>query len=196
MTPSDSRAAGAAGPETAPGSSRLRWLLLFVSVALLSLLLASGALAIHILDAMHAQQQLVTHALAARTQMLSGLLLSIQSYNQAVGQLVAQEEADRDQASAPAPRSAHRRNRFRIEELPKRPRPHRKSAVRRNAGRFHPTANPLHSRPGRQSRRAPAAGSRLDLGPHGAASRTDPELLRKAAGRGMESGSSRPIGLW
>jgi len=64
---------------------------------LLSLLLASGALAIHILDAMHAQQQLVTHALAARTQMLSGLLLSIQSYNQAVGQLVAQEEADRDQ---------------------------------------------------------------------------------------------------
>jgi signal transduction histidine kinase len=99
MTTSDGSAADAAGPETAPRSSKLRWLLLFVSVALLSLLLASGALAIHILDAMHAQQQVVTHALAARTQMLSGLLLSIQSYNQAVGQLVAQEEADRNQAA-------------------------------------------------------------------------------------------------
>jgi len=80
-------------------SSKLRWLLLFVSAALLMLLLASGALAIRILDEMHAQQHAVAHALAARTETLSGLLLSIQSYNQAVGQFVAREQADRDQAA-------------------------------------------------------------------------------------------------
>jgi hypothetical protein len=85
--------------DPAPHPGRLRWLLLFVWVALLPLLLVSGALAIRILDEMHGQQPVVTHALAARTQMLSGLLLSIQSYNQSVQQFVAQEKADRDQAA-------------------------------------------------------------------------------------------------
>jgi len=80
-----------------PPSGGLRWLLLLVSVALLSILLASGSLAIRYLDEMHAQQQAVTHALATRTQALSGLLLSIQNYNQAVQQFVAQERADRTQ---------------------------------------------------------------------------------------------------
>lgn len=81
----------------APGSSKLRWLLLIVCGALLSLLLVCGSMAIRILNEMHAQQRAVTHALAARTQMLSGLLLSIQSYNEAVRQFVAQEKADQGQ---------------------------------------------------------------------------------------------------
>jgi signal transduction histidine kinase len=96
--PADGRAAADDGSrEPDPRCSRLRWMLVFVSAALLSLLLMSGALAIRILDRMHAQQQAVTHALTARTQMLSGLLVSIQTYNQAVGQFVTQEKADRDQ---------------------------------------------------------------------------------------------------
>ena len=99
MTNSNGGAAEAARLEPAPRSSNLRWLLLAVGGALLSLLLVSGALAIRFLDQMHAQQQAVTHALGARTQMLSGLLLSIQSYNEAVGQLVVQEKADRDRAA-------------------------------------------------------------------------------------------------
>ncbi len=99
ITTSNGGAAEAAWVESAPHSRTLRWLLLFVCVALLSILLVSGAMAIRILGEMHAQQQVVTHALAARTQMLSGLLLSIQSYDQAVGQFVAQEKADRDQAA-------------------------------------------------------------------------------------------------
>ena len=88
-----------ATPNPDPASSTLRWVLLSVSATLLALLLMSGVLAIRILDRMHAQQQAVTHALAARTQMLSGLLLSVQNYNQAVGQFVAQEKADRDEAA-------------------------------------------------------------------------------------------------
>jgi len=77
-----------------PRSSKLRWLLLIVGGALLSLLLASGTLAIRFLDKLHAQQQVVSHTLTARAQMLSGLLLSLQSYNDAVQQFVAQEQAD------------------------------------------------------------------------------------------------------
>jgi signal transduction histidine kinase len=81
-----------------PRSSKLRWLLLIVGGTLLSLLLASGILAIRFLNEMHAQQQVVSHALAARTQKLSGLLLSVQSYNDAVQQFVAEEQADRKPA--------------------------------------------------------------------------------------------------
>ena len=75
-----------------PRSSKLRWLLLIVGGTLLSLLLASGILAIRFLNEMHAQQQVVSHALAARTQKLSGLLLSVQSYNDAVQQFVAESK--------------------------------------------------------------------------------------------------------
>jgi len=81
-----------------PRSSRLRWLLLIVGGTLLSLLLASGILAIRFLNEMHTQQQIVSHALAARTQKLSGLLLSVQSYNDAVQQFVALEQAARKPA--------------------------------------------------------------------------------------------------
>lgn len=98
MTPSNPIAAEAKPPEPKARSRNLRWPLLFVFGILLSVLLVSGILAIRFLDEMHAQQQQVTHALAARTQMLSGLLLSLQSYNEAVGQFVAQEKADWDQA--------------------------------------------------------------------------------------------------
>jgi signal transduction histidine kinase len=81
-----------------PPSSRLRWLLLSVSAALLVLLLASGALAVRTLDEMHSQELAVTHALEQRTEALAGLWLSIQSYNQAVQEFVAQAK-NRDQAA-------------------------------------------------------------------------------------------------
>lgn len=98
MTPS-ARASEAEGLEPDPGSGKLRWLLLLVCGALLTLLLVCSALANRFLNEMHAQQQVAIHALAVRTQMLSGLALSIQSYNAAVQQFVAQEAADRKQAA-------------------------------------------------------------------------------------------------
>ena len=101
MTTSNGGAAGAAWMDPAPHPGRLRWLLLFVWVALLPLLLVSGALAIRILDEMHGQQPVVTHALAARTQMLSGLLLSIRSAVRGAG------ESRSGSGGPPAPRSAH-----------------------------------------------------------------------------------------
>ena len=82
-----------------PPSSRLRWLLLGVCGGLLGLLLMSGAAAVHFLGEMHAQQLAVTRTLAERTQTLSGLWLSVQSYYQAVQQFVAQAKADGDQAA-------------------------------------------------------------------------------------------------
>ena len=86
----------AAHLEPIPRSRTVRWLVLVVCGALLSLLLVSGILAIRFLDEMHAQQRAVTRALAVRTATLSALLLSIQSYNEAVRQFVALDEADRD----------------------------------------------------------------------------------------------------
>jgi signal transduction histidine kinase len=80
-----------------PPSARQRWLVLSVCAALLVLLLAAGAVAVRFLGEVHNQELAVTRTLAERTQMLSGLWLSIQSYNQAVQQFVAQAEADRDQ---------------------------------------------------------------------------------------------------
>jgi len=85
--------------EPAPRSDKLRWLLLLVFGALLSLLLVSGTLASRFLGEMRTQQLAATHALAARQQALSALLLSIQGYNEAVQQFVAQENAERDQAA-------------------------------------------------------------------------------------------------
>jgi signal transduction histidine kinase len=85
--------------EPAPPSNKLHWLILGVCGALLGLLIMSGALAVHFLGELHAQELAVTHTLAERTQMLSGLWLSIQNYNQAVQQFVAQEKTDQDQAT-------------------------------------------------------------------------------------------------
>ena len=85
--------------EAEPPSGKLRWLLPAVCGTLLLLVLASGAAAVHFLGEMHTQQLAVTRALTERTQMLSGLWLSIQGYDQAVRQFVAQAQADRDQAA-------------------------------------------------------------------------------------------------
>jgi signal transduction histidine kinase len=82
--------------EPTPPSSKLRWLFLSVSVLLLALLLVSGVLAVRFLSEMRTQELAATRALAERTRALSGLWLSIQSYDQAVQQFVAQTAADRD----------------------------------------------------------------------------------------------------
>ena len=81
--------------EPSPPSSPLRWLLLAVSAILLAILMVSGALAARFLKAIHNQELAVTNALTERTQTLSSLWLSVQSYNQAVQQFVAQTAADR-----------------------------------------------------------------------------------------------------
>ena len=82
--------------EPTPPSSRLRWLFLCVSVLLLALLLVSGVLAVRFLSEMRTQELAATRALAERTRALSGLWLSIRSYDQAVQQFVAQTAADLD----------------------------------------------------------------------------------------------------
>jgi signal transduction histidine kinase len=94
-TLSESADAGASREPTPP-SSRLRWLFLSVSVFLLTLLLVSGVLVVRFLAEMRTQELAATRALAERTRALSGLWLSIQSYDQAVQQFVAQTAADQD----------------------------------------------------------------------------------------------------
>ena len=84
----------AARKEPTPPSSKLRWLFLCVSVFLLALLLMSGVLIVRFLSEMRIQELAATRALAERTRALSGLWLSIQSYDQAVHQFVAQTAAD------------------------------------------------------------------------------------------------------
>jgi len=91
-------AADATKLDSAP-PSRVRWLFLGVCGALLGLLLVSGVLAVRYLERMQTQELAVTSALAERAQMLSGLWLSVQSYNQSVQQFVAEAQKDRDQAS-------------------------------------------------------------------------------------------------
>ena len=86
----------AARKEPAPPSSRLRWLFLCVSAFLLALLLVSGVLVVRFLSQMRIQEMAATRALAERTRALSGLWLSIQSYDQAVQHFVAQTAADQD----------------------------------------------------------------------------------------------------
>jgi signal transduction histidine kinase len=90
------RADTGAPREPAPPSTTLRWLFLCVSGLLLALLLASGVLVVRFLSAMRAQEMAATRALAERSHALSGLWLSLQSYDQAVQQFVAQTAADRD----------------------------------------------------------------------------------------------------
>ena len=82
--------------EPTPPSSKLRWLFLSVSVLLLALLLVSRVLAVRFLSEMRTQELEATRALAERTSALSELWLSIQGYDQAVQQFVAQTAADRD----------------------------------------------------------------------------------------------------
>jgi signal transduction histidine kinase len=82
--------------EPTPPSSKLRWLFLWVSILLLALLLVSRVLAVRFLSEMRTQELAATRALAERTRALSGLWLSIQNYDQAVQQFVAQTAADRD----------------------------------------------------------------------------------------------------
>ena len=85
-----------AWPEPRPPSSKLRWLFLWVSVLLLALLLVSRVLAVRFLSEMRTQELAATRALAERTRALSGLWLSIQSFDQATQQFIAQTAADRD----------------------------------------------------------------------------------------------------
>ena len=78
--------------EPAPPSSRLRWLFLCVSAFLLALLLLSGVLVVRFLSQMRTQELAATRALAERTRSLSGLWLSIQSYDQAVQRLCSRAQ--------------------------------------------------------------------------------------------------------
>jgi signal transduction histidine kinase len=94
-TGSESTDTDAWRPPASP-SGKLRWLFLCVSAVLLALLLVSGVLTVRFLSEMRTQELAATRALAERTHALSGLWLSIQSYNQAVQQFVAQTAADRD----------------------------------------------------------------------------------------------------
>ena len=96
MAISSENADTGAWKEPTPPSSRLRWLFLCVSVFLLALLLVSGVLVVRFLSEMRIQEAAATRALAERTRALSGLWLSIQSYDQAVQQFVAQTAADQD----------------------------------------------------------------------------------------------------
>jgi signal transduction histidine kinase len=82
-----------------PLSGTLRWLLAAICAVLLALLLVSGILGVRFLDQMHAREREVTGALMDRTQLLSALWVSIQNYNQAVQQYVAQADAERKQAA-------------------------------------------------------------------------------------------------
>jgi signal transduction histidine kinase len=85
--------------ETTPPSNKLRWLFLSVCGFLLALLAASGVIAIQFLGDIHAQELRVTHTLAERAQLLSDLLLSVQTYNQAVQQALTQAKFDQEETA-------------------------------------------------------------------------------------------------
>src|ERR1700733_8747231 len=87
------------GLETTPPSNKLRWLFLGVCGFLLALLAASGVIAIRLLGEIHAQELRVTHTLAERGQLLSDLLLSVQTYNQAVQQMLTLAQVDQEQTA-------------------------------------------------------------------------------------------------
>jgi signal transduction histidine kinase len=65
-----------------PKQSPLRWILLVVFAALLTLMMIAGAFALRDLRQMYAEQQAVRHAFADRARGISNLCLSIQVYNQ------------------------------------------------------------------------------------------------------------------
>jgi signal transduction histidine kinase len=83
-------------PHDFPASTTLHWLVTGVSAALLILLLVSGMLALRWLRQMYARQQAVTQELAARTQMISALWLSVQNYDQAVQDFVNQTKVSQN----------------------------------------------------------------------------------------------------
>ncbi len=85
--------------ETTPPSNKLRWLFLGVCGFLLALLAASGVIAIQFLGEIHVQELRVTHTLAERAQLLSDLLLSVQTYNQAVQQALTQAKFDQEETA-------------------------------------------------------------------------------------------------
>src|ERR1700744_783975 len=87
------------GLETTPPSNQLRWLFLSVCGVLLALLAASGLVALRYIDEIHAQELKVTHTLAERAQLLSDLLLSVQTYNQAVQQVLTEAKVEREEAA-------------------------------------------------------------------------------------------------
>src|SRR4051794_18813567 len=94
MTPRSETAETPVPSETTPPSSHLHWLFLAVSLLLLALVLLSGMLAFRFLSELRAQELRATRALAERTRALSGLWLSVQSYDQAVQQFLAEASAD------------------------------------------------------------------------------------------------------
>jgi signal transduction histidine kinase len=81
-------------PEIAPPSRNLHWFFLTVSLLLLALVLLSGMLSVHFLSQLRAEELRATRALAERTRALSGLWLSIQSYDHAVQEFLAQAAND------------------------------------------------------------------------------------------------------
>jgi signal transduction histidine kinase len=86
-------------PASAPPSSKLRWVFLIICGALLAILSVSGLLAFHYLRQMYDRELAITQALEERAQMLTGLSLSIQRYNQDVQKFVTEARADREEPS-------------------------------------------------------------------------------------------------
>ena len=75
------------------------WLVGFCVALLLTLLLRSGVLTVRFLSELREQEIGATHALAERARALSGLWLSIQSYDRAVQDFVEQSAARNAEAS-------------------------------------------------------------------------------------------------
>ena len=86
-------------PASRPPSSKLRWVFLTICGALLAILSVSGLLAFHYLRQMYARELAITQALEERAQMLSGLSLSIQRYNQDVQKFVTAAQAEGERPS-------------------------------------------------------------------------------------------------
>lgn len=116
ITQAEQPPAESARGQALPSSGKLHWLFLGVSCALLGLLLASGAVAVASLRKMHAQQSAITHVLTERTQLLSGLSLSVQSYNDAVQRFLGQAQANQAQEDQ-AQREQAAASRHHIEQL-------------------------------------------------------------------------------
>ena len=77
-------------------SPRVRWVLVATFAALLALILLAGLAATRTLRAMHQQEENARQVLAERGQMLTGLFVSVQIYNQDVGRFVGSQGAKPD----------------------------------------------------------------------------------------------------
>jgi signal transduction histidine kinase len=82
--------------ETDWPSPRVRWVLLATFAALLALILIAGLAASRTLREMHQQEENARQALAQRGQMLTGLFVSVEVYNQDVGRFVGSPGAKPD----------------------------------------------------------------------------------------------------